>query len=866
MIKKLKQNKLVLIMFIIAILLIITGVTYSFYKIKLEGQKTHFVSSDLISFTYKESENKIAITNMTPVSNTDGKKSNYFEFSVSSNLVKDMSVDYEISILKTSTTNSFNESDIKAYLTDENDNSLVEPVIISELEDNSKITNAKTIYQNNFTYNNSNEKQTHTYRLRIWLKNDVDLSKYTTKVETENGTNVTLENHTFKFKVNVNTYESGAANTLIALTDNKDNSGLYTITHEADSTLQIGTNESITEYRYRGASPKNYVTFNNEVWRIIGVFPVDDGTGKIENRIKLIRNASVGTQFWNSTQVSSTSSYNNWIGATLKTYLNTTYYNTLSNIDEQSMIGNAKYYLGGYTQSTGISKDMMYQYERKISGSNTYYYGTNPNSWTGKIGLMYISDYGYAASDTCTSNLSSYNDETCTSNNWLYNIKKNEWLLPQRSNYSGDVFNIDADGLVGFNSASNNNYAVRPTLYLKYNVQISSGDGTSSNPYKFTLDKNEDNSNANKPVLASNMVPVYYDETNSVWKKADINNKTMENRWYNYDNQIWANAVTITSDRLETYKNENPGTVIPMDDITTMWVWIPRFNAVTPSNYNGGTVALPNVIDVTFVKQNETAIDAFTFGDKELSGFWYGKFETSTTDGKLGCTTTTCSNANNILIKPNLVSVTVNNVSSYFYAGRSMEQTNNSFGFVSSEVDTHMSKNNEWGAVAYLTQSIYGRCADSTTCIDIGINNNSSYKTGYGAPAGSSSSATNGAYNTTLGKAASTTNNIYGIYDMSGGRGEYVMGVYNNSKSASGFSDLPDIKYYNNYTTTEYQGHALYATKGWYYDGNDVLDTNKSWYVRGGEYNSKLSAGVFYYYTYYGSNVYYTVRYVITNE
>ena len=866
MIEKLKQNKLVLIMFIIAILLIITGVTYSFYKIRLEGQKTHFVSSDLISFTYKESENKISITNTTPVSDIDGKKSNYFEFSVSSNLVKDMSVDYEISILKTSTTNSFNESDIKVYLTDENDNTLVEPVIISELEDNNKITNAKTIYQNNFTYNNSNEKQTHTYRLRIWLKNDVDLSKYTTKAETENGTNVTLENHTFKFKVNVNTYESGAANTLIALTDNKDNSGLYTIKHEKDSTLQIGTNEGITEYRYRGASPKNYVTFNGETWRIIGVFPVDDGTGNIENRIKLIRNASVGTQHWNSTQVSSTSSYNNWTGATLKTYLNTTYYNTLSNIDEQSMIGNAKYYLGGYTQSTGISKDMMYQYERKISGSNTYYYGTNPNSWTGKIGLMYISDYGYAASDTCTSNLSNYNDETCTSNNWLYNIKKNEWLLPQRSNYSGDVFNIDADGLVGFNSASNNNYAVRPTLYLKYNVQISSGDGTSSNPYKFTLDKNEDNSNANKPVLASNMVPVYYDETNSVWKKADINNKTMENRWYNYDNQIWANAVTITSDRLETYKNENPGTVIPMDDITTMWVWIPRFNAVTPSNYNGGTVALPNAIDVTFVKQNETAIDAFTFGDKELSGFWYGKFETSTTDGKLGCTTTTCSNANNILIKPNLVSVTVNNVSSYFYAGRSMEQPNNSFGFVSSEVDTHMSKNNEWGAVAYLTQSIYGRCADSTTCIDIGINNNSSYKTGYGAPAGSSSSATNGAYNTTLGKAASTTNNIYGIYDMSGGRGEYVMGVYNNSKSASGFSDLPDIKYYNNYTTTEYQGHALYATKGWYYDGNDVLDTNKSWYVRGGEYNSKLSAGVFYYYTYYGSNVYYTVRYVITNE
>ena len=864
MIEKLKQNKLILIIFMISIILIITGVTYSLYEILFTGRKEQVIDAGGIVFKYNETSDGLILDNNSILNDTDGKsQEKYFDFEISLTSNKNTSINYIIAIDENDISTLTNDK-VKVYLTNQDNIEIVSPISISQLEVDANKNNYKKLYNKQI-----NQGEKHLYRLRTWIDDTKDL--YTS---TSNDGNHTLEmkDVIYKFKVNVYTVVNNeetiitGADTLIKLTDNKDNSGLYTITHPKDSTLQIGATEDITEYRYRGASPKNYVSFNGETWRIIGVFPVDDGTGKIENRIKLIRNASVGTQFWNSTQVSSTSSYNNWTRATLKTYLNTTYYNTLSNIDEQSMIGNAKYYLGGYTQSTGISKDMMYQYERKISGSNTYYYGTNPNSWTGKIGLMYISDYGYAASDTCTSNLSSYNDETCTSNNWLYNIKKNEWLLPQRSNYSGDVFNIDADGLVGFNSASNNNYAVRPTLYLKYNVQISSGDGTSSNPYKFTLDKNEDNSNANKPVLASNMVPVYYDETNSVWKKADINNKTMENRWYNYDNQIWANAVTITSDRLETYKNENPGTVIPMDDITTMWVWIPRFNAVTPSNYNGGTVALPNVIDVTFVKQNETAIDAFTFGDKELSGFWYGKFETSTTDGKLGCTTTTCSNANNILIKPNLGSVTVNNVSSYFYAGRSMEQTNNSFGFVSSEVDTHMSKNNEWGAVAYLTQSIYGRCADSTTCIDIGINNNSSYKTGYGAPAGSSSSATNGAYNTTLGKAASTTNNIYGIYDMSGGRGEYVMGVYNNSKSASGFSDLPDIKYYNNYTTTEYQGHALYATKGWYYDGNDVLDTNKSWYVRGGEYNSKLSAGVFYYYTYYGSNVYYTVRYVITNE
>ena len=122
-----------------------------------------------------------------------------------------------------------------------------------------------------------------------------------------------------------------ATDKLIALTNNKDNSGLYTITHPADSALQIGATEDITEYRYRGASPKNYVTFNNEVWRILGVFPTDDGTGKIENRIKIIRNESIKSDKWN------TSSSNNWKNSSLNTYLNETYYNSIKN-DYKKMI------------------------------------------------------------------------------------------------------------------------------------------------------------------------------------------------------------------------------------------------------------------------------------------------------------------------------------------------------------------------------------------------------------------------------------------------------------------------------------------------------------------------------------------------
>ena len=410
-----------------------------------------------------------------------------------------------------------------------------------------------------------------------------------------------------------------------------------------------------------------------------------------------------------------------------------------------------------------------------------------------------------------------------------------------------------------------------------------------------------DTSGANAPVLASNMIPVYYDEANNVWKKADKNNSQKEYRWYSYESSgeykgMWANAVTVKEANRQTYLNATPGTILPMDDITTMWVWIPRFNAVTPSNYNGGAKNNPGAIDVSFVKQNETAIDAFTFGDKQLSGFWYGKFEishttlaSSSTANNLGCSNETCSNANGIIIKPNVTSLRYNNISNFFYASRSMEQTGNSFGFVSSEVDTHMSKNNEWGAVAYLTHSIYGRCTSSTSCTEVGINNNVNKQTGYGAPAGSNTSVATGTYNMTSGKDASTTGNIYGIYDMSGGAAEYVMGVFADtngnprsgydSTSNSGFTgilkdgttytgvSLPDSKYYNNYTGSSYTGHALTETKNWYSDNANFVDSSHPWFLRGGYYSDSANAGVFNFY-YFSGNLYSSVssRLVISNE
>ena len=841
--KEKKGLKISIILTLIGVAALVTGITFAIYENTINTNKNHIIKTGVVNFTLTESTNGIVLNNLQELTDYEGMaQEEYYEFTIKN--TGDTITDYEISLVdkpnSSYTGTILDDKYVKAGLLKNNSKE-----IIVNLKEVNRLIDKVTL----------DVDESVNYKLRLWLDFG-DLEDEAKEALVGQQIFLALKINGIQ---NVNKVPTGADN-LIKLTNNKDSSGLYTITHAKDSTLQIGTNEDIIEYRYRGASPKNYVTFNNEVWRIIGVFPTDDGTGNIENRIKIIKDQSIGNNYWNTTQVASTSTYNNWTGATLMKYLNATYYNSLTNNGAIDMVDDAKYYLGGYT-NTNMTKDVMYQYERKISGSGTYYYSSNPNSWTGKIGLMYASDYGYAASDECTQNLSSYNNTTCTSNNWLYNIKVGEWILPQVGGNNGNVFYVHSYSNVSNCTVNNNSLASRPVLYLKPEVMIES----------------EDTSNANAPVLASNMIPVYYDATAKVWKKADTSNKKIESRWYNYGEHIWANAVTVTSTNRTTYLNAKVGTEIPMTDINTMWVWIPRFNAVTPSNYNGGTKALPNAIDVTFVKSNETAIDAFTFGTKQLSGFWYAKFElshstlaSSSNSNNLGCTNEACSNANGIIIKPSVKSLRYNSVSNFFFASRSMEQPNNSFGFVSSEVDTHMSKNNEWGAVAYLAQSIYGRCISSTLCTEVGINNNSTYITGIGAEAGSSyNGATANSYDTTFGMRVSTTGNIYGIYDMSGGAWDYVMGSYSKTIGSSGFtsSTFPNDKYFNNYTTSSYQGHALTETNGWYNDNFGIVVSSSPWFSRGSQYSNTTSAGVFSSYPQNGtaySNI--SARFTFTNE
>ena len=470
--KEKKGIKISIILTLIGVVSLVTGITFAIYENTINAGKSQVIKTGIVNFTLTESTNGLVLDNLQELTDYEGMaQETFYEFTIKN--TGNTITDYEISLVdkpnSSYTGTILNEKYIKVGLLKNNSKE-----IIVNLKDVNRLIDKVTL----------DVEDTVNYKLRLWLDFG-DLEDEAKEALVGQKIFLALKINGIQ---NVNKIPTGA-DTLIKLTDNKDSSGLYTITHAKDSTLQIGTNESVTEYRYRGASPKNYVTFNGETWRILGVFPTDDGTGKVENRIKLIRNESIGTQYWDT---NGTYGSNNWARpADLNTYLNETYYNSLNNVN-QNMIGSSKYYLGGNKSASSITTIQMYSYERKISGSN--YFSINyPNSWVGKLALMYASDYGYASDNCEVKLLYELNDDAskdiraCNQTNWLYNIKTYEWLLPH---FVGDsrAFFVGNTGYIYINYIKSNQMAVRPTLYLKPNVQIMDGDGTSTNPYVFALD------------------------------------------------------------------------------------------------------------------------------------------------------------------------------------------------------------------------------------------------------------------------------------------------------------------------------------------------------------------------------------------
>ena len=249
--------------------------------------------------------------------------------------------------------------------------------------------------------------------------------------------------------------------------------------------------------RYEGKNPNNYIWFNNEYWRIIGVFDSTSHGQANKNLVKIIRADVLDTLVWDK------NNENDWSKASLKSLLNGAYYNAEdgtntgycyghskvvpANCDYtkrgiqlgyRGMIANVTWYLGGYSSISGTTGD-YYGFER-----GTIVYSGRPTSTTGYIGLMYPSDYGYsvlASSCARTTNSRSYISATCAGQSWIYG-KGYEWTLMPSSSERRIVLFLDDIGMLGDANAYNGRGS-RPVLYLDASVYKIDGDGSMNSPY-----------------------------------------------------------------------------------------------------------------------------------------------------------------------------------------------------------------------------------------------------------------------------------------------------------------------------------------------------------------------------------------------
>ena len=396
--------------------------------------------------------------------------------------------------------------------------------------------------------------------------------------------------------------------------------------------------------------------------------------------------------------------------------------------------------------------------------------------------------------------------------------------------------------------------------------------------------------NGTDPKLSGSLIAITIENDGTV-KKADTNTK-----WYSYEEKRWANAV-ILKDESKSYNN---GEVIPEEEIESYFVWIPKYSYKLwdLGNYTGDTAvdtSKVHSIDIRFGTTNTsdsvegectTPKVSGESGNCEVgdymthpaflafntTGIWVGKFETGY-DGaasKSGANKNT-TEVNKVIVKPNVYSWRNIQVANAFTVSYNYKR----------KLESHMMKNTEWGAVAYLSHSIYG------INYEIRKNNNSNYLTGYAAITenGSDSTTDVAMWNTTTGYLASTTGNITGIYDMSGGAVEYVMGVmkdangnlmsgqsstYNsgfNGTLSSGGSvtnglDFPNSKYYDvyNYNKLSYNSSRSRRILGdatgemgpfqslqssWYNDTASFVYSSNPWFGRGGNYSLGSGAGAF---------------------
>ena len=510
-----KKKLLLTIGLVLVLVLMIVGISYAAFKFTGTGKRENTITTGAITMKYTESTNTISMNNALPTTDATGKvrltAGEYFDFTLSGTINGTENINWEIAAEDVTTgTKKIDGKYIKLYLTslDENNN---------ETE-----VMAPTVYKTESTENTYTGRPTNMMSLAKGTTSTSFSTKYRLRMYVDESYNPQGDGGNLAFSIKINAYgktgdkmpiaAKGAAKDLITKANAEDldyssatdaqKKEMWTFSHEATEQTT-----ALTDYRYIGANPNNYVKFNDELWRIIGVFDTDDGTGKVEKRLKIIRNESIGGYLWD---YNSAGNYiNEWSTAQLNNLLSSgayynrttgTYYNgstTALNVDftnngltekAKAMIGDAKWYLGGSSTYDDVTAPMFYTRER-----GTSVYSGRSTSWTGKVGLMYPSDYGYATSGGTTINRASclakelynWSDDSvsdCKNNDWMYNSSKSQWTITSRQDNAGSVFIVINPGYVCNGSASGN-YGVRPVVHLNSAIKVITGLGTKESPY-----------------------------------------------------------------------------------------------------------------------------------------------------------------------------------------------------------------------------------------------------------------------------------------------------------------------------------------------------------------------------------------------
>ena len=323
-------------------------------------------------------------------------------------------------------------------------------------------------------------------------------------------------------------------------TSGDSGSGVYKVTHSAIPSGSSATGSEIpavTDYRYYGPSPDNYICIDMEgastcpdkhLYRIIGSiyeekentnrikvikatpltdgttkgfswdYKVNNGSGSYDNIWATITSGNYSNSLTSGSQLMKLLNSGLWWNGTSGSYYNNSTTATTVNFTNyklsdkaKSYITTSRYYLGGYNNSRGVMTNQFYTYERGTTRDDT----NRPLYWDGMVGLMYPSDFGYAAGNTCVTGTDPYNyDGGCKNKDWLWMTTSSdytnnrEWLMSPRSGNSHGVFNVYSSGYVNYNNNSYDVNSVRPVFYLSSSVSITNGDGSLNNPYLITLE------------------------------------------------------------------------------------------------------------------------------------------------------------------------------------------------------------------------------------------------------------------------------------------------------------------------------------------------------------------------------------------